>query len=319
MLRTSLLCMFAAVAVGQTNSPASFGSGLSGAGRQIMSGSTTLKSGVAVRYRTVLAPDGDLLGSFRGSGIAVSADVVHRFVIDGARQSYFGYDLAITPSGAPNSYKASFQPLSNMDETLKRFSAAGMSLRPMPLPKYPAPQMVQDGDIIELDLMVSADGKQKLTDYIEILSHMPEPAPATTTAEPRDFTVDDGPVTFHIPLATIWINGQKYQGKWGLTGKPGATFWVALPGQGRYVLSLIPHEGFTRSGTVRDNVISFEDEGQLYEVRFMDPIAGSGKAWNLYMLHDLTYQPPQNQRNSIYGGVDRLENLLPARYTSARN
>jgi len=142
---------------------------------------------------------------------------------------------------------------------------------------------------------------------------MPEPRPATTTAEPRDFTVDDGPVAFEIPQMTIWINGQKYQGAAGATGKPGATFWLAFPGQGRYVLSLTPHDGFTRSGTIRDNVISFEDEGQLYEVRFMKPIAGIGKAWNLYVLHDLTYQPPPNQTSSIYAGVDRLEDLLPAR------
>ena len=186
------------------------------------------------------------------------------------------------------------------------------TLRLTPLPINPPPQSVQEGDTIELDLMVSEDGKQKLTDYIEILSRPMEPAPATTTAEPRDFTVDDGPVRFDPLSVSIWINGQKSQ-RSGFTLKPGSTFWVAVPGQGRYVLSLTSHDGFVKSGTIRDNVVAFEAGDQECEVRFMSPIAGAGKAWNLYMLHDPTYRPPSQARDWITTGVDRLDNLLPAR------
>jgi hypothetical protein len=219
-------------------------------------------------------------------------------MVDRSSGVYFGYDLVIADRGDGNGYLATFQPLSAIS-----------SFKPSPLPKYPAPQVVRDGDIIELDLMVSPDGKQRLTDYIEILGRPSGPAAATTTAEPCDFTLDDGPVKVDSFDMGIWIDGQKYQGRSGFTEKPGATFYIAVPGQGRYVLSLTPHEGFVKSGTIRDNVIGFEGGGQQYEIRFMTPIAGAGKAWYLYVLHDRTFQRPAS--NGIGVGLDRLQNLVP--------
>jgi hypothetical protein len=171
--------------------------------------------------------------------------------------------------------------------------------------------VVHDGDTIALDLMVSPDGRQRVTDYIEIYAKKPEPKPAMTTIEPRDFTVDDGPVTFDPMLYTIWIQGQKYSGNSGFSTKPGATFWIAFPGQGRYILSPVPQPGFILSGAIRDNVVTFRDGGREYEVRFLSAIAGAGKAWNLYMTHDPTYEPKPNQQNKISMGTDRLENLVP--------
>jgi hypothetical protein len=279
-----------------------------------MGGSGTLKSGVMVRYKTVLrsagVPSDDLGLGLGAGGIGVDTNGFHRVMVDRRSGSYFGYDLVIGAGDATNGYLATFQPPSGTSGVFKQV-AGGTPLRLMPLLKYPTPQVVRDGDIIELDLMASPDGKQKLTDYIEILSHEPEPAAARPTAEPRDFTVDDGPVTFDAARVTIWKQGQQFQGKGGFTGKPGATFWIAFPGQGRYILSLTPYNGSTKSGTIRDNVISFQDAGREYEVRFMSPIAGAGKAWNLYMMHDLTYEPSQNERNLVDTGTDRLENLLP--------
>jgi Sigma-70 region 2 len=45
---------------------------------------------------------------------------------------------------------------------------------------------------------------------------------------------------------------------YGPETRRGATVWFCYPGQGRYILSLVPHEGF---------------------------ILGSKGAWNLYVLH----------------------------------
>jgi hypothetical protein len=87
--------------------------------------------------------------------------------------------------------------------------------------------------------------------------------------------------------------------------------WLALPGQGRYILSLVPHDGFRKAGTIRDSVVQFQDEGKEYEIRFMTPIAGAGKAWNLYMMHDPTYVPKESVRQSISMGTDRLDQLIP--------
>jgi hypothetical protein len=293
MIRTSLLCIFAASAMAQMP------------GRVIMSGSGTLKSGVTIRFQSMLASTGaptDHVGHGLGEGgIVDGIDTIHRFMVDHHNGTYFGYDLTVIPSGAANTFVASFHPPSHVAGML-----GSSSLRLLALPKYPAPQIVHDGDTIAVDLMASADGKQTLTDYLEILAHEPEPLAAFTTDEPRDFTLDDGPVKFDATSMTVWQQGQRYSGTVGFTGKPGATLWVAFPGQGRYVLSLVPHEGFIPSGVVRDNVVNF----QGYEIRFMSPIAGAGKAWKLYVMHDSAYTPAPNQRDLVSVGTDRLENLV---------
>jgi len=290
MFKTSLFFVFIAVALAQSDSL----DGMPGSGRQLMSGTAVSNSGLGIRYRTFLNPADASLVSF-GGGVISGPNAFHRYMADKGG-AYFGYDLVIALGDSANSYVATFQPLS-------------VGRRVTPLPQYPAPQVVREGDIIELDLMVSPDGKQRLTDYIEILGRVPESAPAVTTAEPRDFTLDDGPVKVDASRMSIWINGQKFQGKVGFTKKSGATFWIVLPEQGRYVLSLIPQEGFVKSGTVRDNVISFEAGGQQCELRLMSPIAGAGKAWNLHVLHDQAFR--WTRSNEIAVGVDRLENLLP--------
>jgi hypothetical protein len=302
MFRISLLCVFSVAALAQPP-----------AGQQIMNGSGTLKSGVTIRFKTMAVPAGIDWSSLGEGGISTDANSIHRDMIDKRSGTYFGYDLTIASGDAVNGYVATFQPLSSTGLV----SRGGAILTRAPEPRFPPPQVLHDGDVIELDLMVSPDGKQKVTDYIEFLAHAPEAAASAAAsaanAEPRDFTVDDGPVTFQAERVTVWSDGQKVPGVLGFTGKPGATFWVAPPGQGRYILSLVPHDGFIKSGAVRDNAIAFQDGSRNYEVRFVGPIAGAGKAWNLYLLHDPTYTPNPNQRLLINTGTDRLENLLPKR------
>lgn len=235
-----------------------------------------------------------------------AADGIRREMVDRSTGSYFGYDLVVGPGDEKNGYLITFRSLPEIHRI-----GQGTALKLLPIPKYPPPMIVHDSDTIALDLMASPDGKQKLTDYIEIFSHEPEPKAATTTADPRDFTLDDGPVRFDAERITVWTNGQKYSGLFGFTGKDGATFWIAFPGQGRYILSLARHDGFNLSGTVRDNVASFRDGGQEYELRFLSPIAGAEKAWRLYTMHDPTYRRLPNQQNMISMGTGRLENLLP--------
>src|SRR5258708_4739492 len=148
MLKTSLLCLFAAVAVAQTDT------GVSGGQRELMSGSGAMtKDGVGIRYKTVLTWTGvppDNFGRLRGGGITVDANGIHRVMVDKRNESYFGYDVVIGPIDAANGHLATFLPPSHIDRLLERIGG-GTSLRLMPLPKYPPPQIVHDGDIIELD------------------------------------------------------------------------------------------------------------------------------------------------------------------------
>ena len=78
----------------------------------------------------------------------------------------------------------------------------------------------------------------------------------------------------------------------------------------------MPHEGFQKSGAIRDNVISFQSDGQQYEVRTAAPLLGSKGAWNLYVLHDPQFQ---SRTDVLSIGLDRMDNLLPKSTAPSRS
>jgi hypothetical protein len=311
MKRASFLLFFsAAVLLGQDL----LGPDIEVPGQEMMSGEDELRSlGVLVRFKVMVSSTGYVPvkpWSSAAGLLDTRGGRVRRIQFDPHDGVWFGYDIAV--AGDPTSgFLLTFGPPSaNAPKDPGGNAAKVMSLR-----KYPAPQSVRDGDIVAIDLMVSADGTQKLTDYIQIISpgRDPEPPAATTTAEPRDFTVDDGPVTYNTRRAVVLWQGQTDRIIWH-TGRPGATFWIAFPNDGRYILSLVPRDGFTKSGVVRDNVISFELNGEPCEIRFLTPVAGAGNAWNLYVMHDAGYVrkakiPPA----AVITGTGRLVELVERR------
>ena len=280
--------------------------------------------GLSVRFHAVVDPPLANPQDLKlGWGVirrqADGKNVWHRFVTDKVNQQYFGYDLVVDPGQNPSQYRITFSPLSIGSDQLQ---PSGLS--PVPLPKYPEPQTIMPGDTIAVDLLISPDGKRKIVDYIEFSPGSPaDPPPATSTGEPRDYTLDDGPLKFDF-VGFVSINGQKFQGQTGFfRGKHGgATLWFSFPGQGRYILSLAPHDGFSKMGTVRDHVVSFQANGQRYEIRMGSPVVGNGGAWNLYGFYDPSYKTENNEQTAIpgsippgtimvVGGTDRLESLLP--------
>jgi hypothetical protein len=281
--------------------------------RVIMQSSESLPNGIVVHFTTAIEPplkNSQFLAL--GGGISMSNDRIHRSMFDKTGGVYFGYNLGVEPAGPPKSYRVVIEPLSG-DRISIHTPAGELLTRPAAIPKYPPPQIVQEGDTLALDLLVSPDGAQKMVDYIRISSFV-EPGAATMTSPPRDFTLDDGPLDLKFPSPTrFWINGQAWQGLAGFTVKPGATVWFAVPNRGRYILSLAPRDGFQKAGTVRGHVLAFQDGGDRYEYRASGPILGRAGAWNLYVLHDPLYQPKPTPQPAVSGGIDRLENLLPQR------
>ena len=297
MRRITLLCAVAALAAFAQDRPGHLAAG------QILKGSAGFSTdgvGIRVSYTTVVEPP--LLRSADlkiTGGVGSDKNMMHRVMNDAVNLQSFGYDLAATAGPGPDQLTVTILPPS-----------AKLQYAPVPLPKYPPPQIVQDGDTIALDLLVSPDGKRKIVDYLTISSYR-EPSAAATTTTPHDYTPDDGPVNFSLFDATALINGAPFEDTIGFTGKAGATLWVAAPRQGRYILSLVPHEGFEKSGAIRDNAVTFSSDGEKYEIRTQNLIIGSRGAWNLYVLHDPLWQPRPGQENTMSAGVDRMENLLP--------
>lgn len=266
---------------------------------------------VTVHYKTMAEPPLQSSGSF-GGGILRDQNTVHRLLFDRNSRSYVGYDLLVTTGDPSGPYRVSFQPLSNTSDMLSRF-AAGLSLEPMPPAKYPPPQIVQQSDTIALDIMVSSDGQQKIVDYLQLSPPQPvDLPPAQTTAEPRDFTVDDEPLTIGLDSfnrTSVFIDGKRFAGRVGFSDQKGGALWMYFPGVGRYVLSLASHPGFLKEGSIRDHVIAFHDGDHQFEVRLALAIVGSGHAWNLYVRPDPSYRVKATVADAVIVGTGRIENL----------
>jgi hypothetical protein len=134
--------------------------------------------------------------------------------------------------------------------------------------------------------------------------------PADPNLAPQDFTLDDVPISIKVPFELL-VNGKQWRGHtigWHLSTElhsptAGSTIWLGLPGRGTYILSLAAREGydFKKAGSIRNHVIMFQDGVDRFEIRTSGPIAGSDRAWNLYMLHE----PTQEMKGPLFG-VDRL-------------
>lgn len=290
-----LMCAYSAVAQDSAPRPG-----------QLFSFGYTGDNNVEINIVVTTTPS-DFREHISGGGItnAQEGNGASHYIIDGAHRQYFGYDVSADATPNAGEYRVTISPLSWTP------SKEQGPLSPVLLPKYPAPQIMREGDTLELALLMSADGKQQVVDYIQV-RHKPEPRAATSKSAAKDYTPDDGPIRFDFDSYAIWVNGAEYSLPTGSSSESGATVWFYYPGEGRYLLSLVPEEGFSKSGEIRDTVIRFEAGERQVEIRTAKLIVGdSSGAWNLYAFHDPGFQP--KDAGSMHFGVGRLKNLMPKR------
>lgn len=327
MIKTSWL-IFLAAAVAQAQVEVS---------HEMANGSGVLVSGVKVTCRTalILPPNNPPYRVYflpLGSGFGVSGDTMRHVLYDRSTQSYFGYDMGVKFTPGSSSLQVSFGPptVSAMLDTLKAI-AGDLPLIPATVPNYPPPQTIHPGDTIALDLMVSSDGRARAVDQIQLTAPAnaqqllaaatihdgfigPVPVLITAVDSRRDFTIDDGPIRIPVAPPSVLIDGKKPTNPVAmLTPRGGATLWFYFPGNGRFILSLAPHDGLVNKGTLRGNEIMFNADGHRYDVHFSASPTIAPGPWNLYVLHDPAYLPSDAPADLVVGGVDRLENLLPKR------
>jgi GWxTD domain-containing protein len=259
---------------------------------------------------------------------------VHRVIGDRMSGSYFGYDLIVETDTAPNKYKISIKPLSiNPPEQMRLADLTALSL-----PKYPEDMIVEDGDTISLDVLVNPQTKVKIIDLIKITTKIPQSSDSSlfnTTAsssgfgsgsngrllsrqqKAQDFTLNDVKLRLTSPKLLVSgavspIRGSEWNGI-----IEGSMIYLYIPEKGRFVFSLFPRNGFDfqKDAVLENNKITFQSNGERYELISNAPVVSGGGNWSLWMLNDPNYKPDLTFGAASadylqYGASDEPEYLL---------
>lgn len=242
--------------------------------------------------------------------------VVHRVLVDAEGSFVFGYDLVVEPVAATKQFRISLKPMSaEFQEQLRSRRAraatgrAGQNVSTLPRPTDA--QLVDDGDAFALDLLVNPETGVKIVDVVKVSFDRARLWGAPPRSLPlRDFTL--GNVELAVRDHKLTINGEVVGGgrSKAARGFAGALLWFYVPERGRFIFSLIPHEGydFQKIGRIENNRISFTLGGDAYEWTSSAPIVGtSGGNWNLWVLHDAGYVSDFDSQEQIAEGAEGAE------------
>jgi hypothetical protein len=226
---------------------------------------------------------------------AVAGDnrIIHRVLTDADRRVVFAYDLAVTSDPVTKKFSLIVLPA---DETFRRsFLKDGAPLRAnesfATFPKSTTAQTLDDGDAVSLELLVNRESGVKIVDVVKVTfdrSSLREGYPETA---PKDFTLDA--VSLAVKRYELMIDGNLISKSKSKLGCEGSLLWIYIPDRGRFIISLVPREGyaFQKIGLLDGNRIEFVANGEYYEWTAGESILPNGGAWHLWVLHDPDYTP----------------------------
>jgi hypothetical protein len=234
----------------------------------------------------------ELNGEFRSQAFVDENHVIHRVLVDAAGKYVFGYDLVIQAAATSKTFVIAVKPLDvQIENKLLKSSSDVQPARIATLPQSSEPQILADGDSFALDLLVNQNSGVKIVDFVKVSFDRSNLWDATPGTLPKDFTLDA--VALKLVDYRLLIDGNLVA-----AGKPGTNFsgaliWCYVEGQGRFIFSLVPREGyqFQKSGIIKENRIEFTVKGHRYEWLSSSPILPSGGIWNVWVLHDPKYTP----------------------------
>jgi hypothetical protein len=281
--------------------------------RRIMGGSAG-GSKYQFFYETFLEPSVPELGNM-GGGTIGGEGVIHRFMSDRRRRVYFGYDVSIEVLPQPDTYRMTFSQLTpdSVRQILGDDASSWTQLHTVDW-AGPAVRTIRAGEVLALDLLTNSTTGQKILDYVSVKGPSFDPAWnfIYETGEARDFRAEDAALDLQGPH--ISVNGQS-GGSVIPTGvyAYGAAAWLYLPMHGRFILSLIPRPdlGFVKAGEVRGSTLTFTIGNDTFNLVSASRIAPGQRPFNLYVLHEPDWRPPDGNKSHWAGGAaDSPEQLI---------
>ena len=234
--------------------------------------------------------------------------IVHRLLVDERGDFVFGYDLRVEPLDDPGGrFRVSARPLDPKLEarlrarssSARKADASSLSARHIStLARATPTRIVTEADSFALDLLVNEAAAIKIVDHVKIARTRERLVAPPRAAPPRDFSITD--VDLALQDFRLVIDGEEAYTTNPKRSCRGSLVFLELPGQGRFIFSLAPHEGyrFAKTATIENDRIVFEWQGKRYEWISREPIVAGGGTWRLWMLHDfaaenaLGYTPP---------------------------
>jgi hypothetical protein len=264
--------------------------------------------------------------------------IIHRVLTDSEKRVVFAYDLSVSSDPVTKRFRLAVLPA---DEAFRRlFLKDSAPVRAnesfATFPRSTAPQTLDDGDAVSLELLVNRESGVKIVDVVKVTFDRSILRENYLEAAPKDFSFD-AVSSLSIKSYELSIDGVLIGKSKSKLGCAGSLLWFYVPDRGRFIISLAPREGysFQKIGLVDGNRIEFVLNGELYEWTSGETIFPSGGAWNVWVLHDPNYEPlfmpkrnappptgPQKEpglfakleeRFLIRQGISVLRNVLPSK------
>lgn len=261
-----------------------------------------------------------------GSQAHLDNHIIHRVLEDQGGRLVFGYDLFVTANPALKQFRIAVRPLDpEFERQLRPKDQTGESLvsaaAVSTFPKSTEPQTLDDGDAFSLDLLVNQGAGIKIVDVVKVTFDRTSLKEISPRNPARDFTLDA--VELVVKNYRLLINGSVAGVGKSTNGCNGALLWFYVQDRGRFIVSLVPREGyeFQKVGVIENNRIEFTVDDNRYEWLSSSPILPGGGTWNLWVLHDPKYAPifgsdPAPARNKNV--IEKLSEVVTNAQTEAR-
>jgi hypothetical protein len=219
--------------------------------------------------------------------------IIHRVLTDANQRVIFGYDLWINSDPVSRKFSVAVRPAE--DAFRRSFLKDGAPTRTAGLfatfPRSTSPQTLDDGDAVSLELLVNRESGVKIVDVVRVTFDRLRLFEGSFESVPKDFTLDA--ISMAMKSYELSVDGALINRRKSTTGYSGALLWFYVPDRGRFIVSLVPREGynFQKVGIVDGNRIEFFSDGSHFEWIANGPILANGGAWNLWVLHDKNYSP----------------------------
>jgi hypothetical protein len=277
--------------------------------------------------------------------------IARRVLTDSARRQVYAYEVVLEPQGAPDRYLVSFRNIDAQAVELPANDWALQSPAAYPPPRVwsegetvsvdlgtilligrPEVHIVDNVSLapiqhaVRIFLALHALGRpmgyggllkcelaqcgllQRGFTPPGATAQSPSSGPPPISGSPRGFRAGDAEL--HALAWTITRNGSP-AGATPRAAAHGRLLYLYLPGNGRYIFSLVPQPelGFIRAGQVSGNLLQWTSDGDTFRVESTAPIIATGGPFYIYMLHDPDWQPVTATRRDLpsVGSVDPEE------------